>query len=190
MVGGDSTDPDEYSTLRVMTTNSGRVGVNTSIGDVVNPQNNLDRNFVVVGNSRFTDDARFQQDIDVNGGDITTTNAAFNFINQNATVLNWAGDGTILNFMNNSTGNQNIALGNSSPRQTILVGESVTNGVLKIHRNTDNATVDIATVSNDNTSECKITLGGAWGTGSDVKSFTKIGTFYTGVAGNIEIGTG
>ena len=190
LVGGDSTDADEYSTLRVMTTNSGRVGVNTSINDTINPDNNLDRNFVVVGNSRFTADARFQQDIEVNGGDITTTNAAFNFINQNATVLNWAGDGTILNLMNNTTGNQNISVGNSSPRQTILVGESAGVATLKIHRNSDDATVDIATVSENASSECKITLGGAWATQSDFTSYTKIGTFYTGVAGNLEIGTG
>jgi hypothetical protein len=190
LVGGDSANPSDNSTLRVMTTNGGRLGVNTAVNDTVNPFKNLDRNLVVVGTGRFTGDVEFTSDIEVNGGDITTTNTAFNFINQTATVLNWAGDGTILNLMNNSTGNQNIALGNSSPRQTILVGEAVTNGVLKIHRNTDNATVDIATVSEDATSECRITLGGAWATQADATSYTKIGTFYTGLAGNLEIGTG
>ena len=190
LVGGDSTDPSEYSTLRVMTTNSGRVGINTAVNDLVNPQNSLDRNFVVVGNSRFTDDANFQSDIEVNGGDITTTNNAFNFINQNANILNFAGDGQILNMMNNSTVDQSIAFGNSTTRQTILIGEAATTGVLKIHRGADDATVDIATVSNNATSECKITLGGAWATQADATSYTKIGTFYTGVAGNLEIGTG
>ena len=190
IVGGDSTDPDEYSTLRVMTTNSGRVGVNTAVNDTVNPINNLDRNFVVIGNSRFSDDANFQADIEVNGGDITTTNNAFNFVNQNAQILNFAGDGQIFNMMNNSTVDQSIALGNTTTRQTILIGEAVQTGVLKIHRNSTNATVDIATVSNDATSECRITLGGAWATQADATSFTKIGTFYTGVAGNLEIGTG
>ena len=190
IVGGDSSDPDEYSTLRVMTTNNGRVGVNTAVNDLVNPINNLDRNFVVIGNSRFSDDAKFQADIEVNGGDITTTDNTFNFINQNAQILNFAGDGQIFNMMNNSTIDQSIALGNSTNRQTILIGESVQTGVLKIHRNAVDATVDIATVSNDATSECKITLGGAWATQADATSFTKIETFYTGVAGNLEIGTG
>ena len=59
-----------------------------------------------------------------------------------------------------------------------------------IHRNTNDATVDIATVSNNATSECRITLGGAWATQADATSYTKIGTFYTGVADNLEIGTG
>ena len=190
LVGGDSANPSDISTLRVMTTNSGRLGINTAVNDVVNPINNLDRNFVVVGDSRFSDDANFQADIEVNGGDITTTNNAFNFINSNAQILNFAGDGQILNLMNNQTVDQSIAIGNSTTRQTILVGEATQTGTLKIHRNTDDATVDIATVSNNATSECKITLGGAWATQADATSYTKIGTFYTGVAGNLEIGTG
>ncbi|AIX20491.1 short tail fiber protein [Synechococcus phage ACG-2014e] len=190
LVGGDSANPSDISTLRVMTTNSGRLGVNTAVNDTVNPINNLDRNFVVIGDSRFSDDANFQADIEVNGGDITTTNNAFNFINSNAQILNFAGDGQILNLMNNQTVDQSIAIGNSTTRQTILVGEATQTGTLKIHRNTDDATVDIATVSNNATSECKITLGGAWATQADATSYTKIGTFYTGVAGNLEIGTG
>ena len=190
LVGGDSSSPDDPSVLRVMTTNNGRVGINTSLGDTVNPYKNLDRTFVVVGDARIHDNLEITQDLQVNGGDITTTNNAFNFINTNANVLNFAGEGQILNLINNTTTDQTVNIANSSTRQTILIGEAATNSTLKIHRNSDNASIEIGTVSNDVTSVCDITIGGAWATQSDANSSFKIGTFYTGVAGNLEIGTG
>ena len=190
MVGGDSTDPDDSATLRVMTTNTGRVGVNTKVEDTVNPQNELDRNFVVVGNSRFTGDSMFMTDIEVNGGDITTTNTAFNFVNSNANILNWAGDGQILTLMNNSTSPQTYTIGGSSPTSTWLINEAAATTNLYFARNTTKFKSEIGTVEEAFTSECEITLGGGFATSSPGKSNTKIGTFYTGVAGQFEFGYG
>ena len=190
LVGGDSSDPNEYATLRVMTTNGGRLGINTSIGDLINPQNNLDRTFVVVGTGRITGDTEFSSDIQVNGGDLTTINSTFNFVNQNANTLNWASEGQILNLMNNQTVPQTISIGNATSNQTISIGESVKTGTLNLYRNSDTAKVDIATVSNVNSSVCEVMIGGAWASQSDTNSYTKIGTFYTGISGNLEIGTG
>ena len=48
--------------LRVATTSGGRVGINVTNAE-------LDRALVVDGLSRFTDDARFEHDIEVNGDD-------------------------------------------------------------------------------------------------------------------------
>ena len=70
LVGWVSFSPNSGATLRVATSNGGRVGINT-VADNTN-DDNLDRNLVVIGNSRFTDDAKFQQDIDVNGGEVRT----------------------------------------------------------------------------------------------------------------------
>jgi hypothetical protein len=190
LVGGDSTDPDDSATLRVMTTNTGRVGVNTKVEDTVNPQNELDRNFVVVGNSRFTGDSMFMTDIEVNGGDITTTNTAFNFVNSNANILNWAGDGQILTLMNNSTSPQTYTIGGSSPTSTWLINEAAATTNLYFARNTTKFKSEIGTVEEAFTSECEITLGGGFATSSPGKSNTKIGTFYTGVAGQFEFGYG
>ena len=190
LVGGDSLDPSDEATFRVMTTNNGRVGINTAVLDIVNPYKTLDRTFVVVGDARIHEDLEITGDLQVNDGDITTTNQAFTFVNNNAYVLNWGGEGQILNLVNNSTVNQSIAIANSSATQSILIGESATNATLKIHRNTDIANVDIATVSNEVTSKCEISIGGAWATQSDSTSYLKVGTFYTGFAGNLEIGTG
>ena len=62
LVGGDSSFPNDISVFRIATTNGGRVGIN-----VDNSQ--LDRASVVNGLSRFTDDAKFEHDIEVNGDD-------------------------------------------------------------------------------------------------------------------------
>jgi hypothetical protein len=190
LVGGDSTDPSEDATFRVMTTNNGRVGINTAVNDVINPFRSLDRTLVVVGDARIHEDLEVTGDVQVNDGDLTTTNAAFNFVNNNANVLNWGGDGQILNLVNNSTVNQSIAIANSSASQSIIIGEGAGNATLKIHRNTDDADVDIATVSNEVSSECSIDIGGAWRTLSPTKSYVKFGTFFANFAGNVEIGSG
>ena len=189
LVGGVSDSPNSPSVLRVMTTNNGRVGINTSLGDTVNPYKNLDRTFVVVGDARIHDNLEITQDLQVNGGDITTTNNAFNFINTGANILNFAGDGQILNLINNSTVDQTINVANSSSNQTVLIGESASVATLKVHRNATSATVDIATVGDDAVNSCNISMGGAWGTKADGASSFNIGTYYTGVAGNLEIGT-
>ena len=186
LVGGDSTDPDDDAVLRVMTTNGGRLGINTSVNDVVNPQNNLDQTLVVVGTGRITGDTEFSSDIQVNGGDLTTTNNTFNFVPQNANILNWAGEGQIFNFLNNTNVDQSINIANSSSNQTIQIGNAATETSLRIHRNSTNAIVDIASVNDDVANNCEITLGGAWG---NTASFTEIGTRQTLIAGELEIGT-
>jgi hypothetical protein len=186
LVGGDSATPNSAATLRVSTTNNGRVGINTSVGDIINPSNNLDRSFVVVGDSRITSNLELGLDLSVNGGDINTSSNTFNFVNNNANVLNIAGSGQILSIANNTTTSQSINLGNNSASQVVLIGNSATNTTLRIHRNSTNAVVDIASVSDSVSNQCEITLGGAW---SNTASFTKIETRQTKIAGEVEIGT-
>ena len=187
LVGGDSANPSDISTFRVMTTNNGRVGINTAVNDIVNPYKTLDKTFVVVGDARIHENLEVTGDLEVNDGDLTTTNNTFNFIPQNANVLNFAGEGQILNLMDNTSVDQNLSIMNGSSNQTIQIGNTATRSDLRIHRNSQDATVDIASVGNDVTSKCEMTLGGAWG---NTASFTKIGTRQTLVAGELEIGTG
>jgi hypothetical protein len=186
LVGGNSSDPDDPATLRVMTSNGGRVGINTSIGDLVNPYKNLDRNLVVIGSGRVSGNFEITGDTEVNGGDITTTSNTFNFVNTNANILNIAGEGQVLSIANNTTVDQNINIGNSAGNQFIQIGNAATESVLRIHRNSENAVVDIASVRDLVTSQCEVTIGGAW---SNLSSFTKIGTRQTLIAGELEIGT-
>jgi hypothetical protein len=184
LVGGNSLTPNLPANLRVDTLNN-RLGVNTSINDSINPSNNLDRNFVVVGNGRITSDFEITGDLQVNGGDLTTTSSTFNLINSNAQILNIAGSGQILNLLNNTSTAQNINLGNNSSSQSLLIGNAATQTVLRIHRNSNNASVDIATVRDIVGNNCDISIGGAW---VNTNSKTLIGTRQTIVSGELEIG--
>jgi hypothetical protein len=186
LVGGNSANPSVQSVLRVMTTNGGRVGINTAVNDLVNPYKNLDRNLVVVGDGRVSGNFEITGDTQVNGGDITTTSNTFNFVNSNANIINIAGEGQILNVANNTTVDQNLNIGNSSTNQVIQIGNSATQSTLRIHRNSQNAIVDIASVSDSVANNCEVTIGGAW---SNLSSFTKIGTRQTLIAGELEIGS-
>ena len=168
LVGGNSTTPNNAATLRVMTTNSGRVGVNAT-----NAQ--LDRSLVVVGNGRITGDFRFESDIEVNGGDITTTNTFFNFVNQsNATTFTGAAFATTANLFNSATANQTINvgqsvtgsqtfnLGNSASTQTLTIGTTASTTTLNLHTASTNSTINIGTVPSSLTNTSNITIGGAF----------------------------
>ena len=197
LVGGNSANPNQASTLRVATLDialanratstyreGGRFGINTTIN--INASTDLDRNLVVVGDGRITGNFLIQDDISVNGGDINTTNNVFNFINNNATVLNLAGDGEIFSIGNNAAGSQNVNIGNNASTQVIEIGGKATITRLGIHKNSLDASVDIASVNDSAANKANIVIGGAWG---NLNSQTTIGTFQTKIAGQLEIGT-
>jgi len=190
LVGGDSETPNDNATFRVMTTNGGRVGVNTAVVDNANPFKELDREFVVIGDARVSNNFELTGDLQVNGGDLTTTNTTFNFINNTAAILNWAGDGQVLNLMNNYSGAQSISFGNTSTSQVFTVGESATTSTLNIHRNANNSIVNLGTATNQTGSISRVTIGGAWQSASDSNSFTHIKTYAIKLDGNLEFGAG
>ena len=185
LVGGESNDPDGVATLRVMTTNNGRVGINTAVTDAVNPFKELDKTFVVVGDARIHENLEITGDLEVNDGDITTTNDTFNFVNQDAAILNWGGDGQQLNLVNNYDGAQNINIGNAATTSAILMGGSASNTLFRIHSLSQDATVSIAAIGNDAANNCDIRIGGAWG---NTSSQTRIDTYNVVLGGNLEIG--
>ena len=70
MVGGDSANSgNNAATFRVSTTNSGRVGINTTKDEMLSA-------LTVKGTAEVTDNAVFQKDIAVNGGGPGSSNAA------------------------------------------------------------------------------------------------------------------
>ena len=124
LVGGDSATPIDAAVLRVATTNSGRVGIN-----VDNSQ--LDRAFVVNGLSRFTDDAKFEHDIEVNGdngviAEIRTsqTTGTFNLVDDSTFVgtLNLGSEVTTAYLFNDSVADQFIHIGRGSLHSNIWIG--------------------------------------------------------------------
>ena len=168
LVGGNSASPNDAATLRVMTTNSGRLGINAT-----NAQ--LDRSLVVIGNGRITGDFKFESDIEVNGGDITTTNASFNFVNQtNALTFTAAAYATTANLFNSATasqtinvgqavtGTQTLNVGNSASTQTLTIGTAATTTTLNLHTAATSSTINIGTVASSVTNTSNITIGGAF----------------------------
>ena len=168
LVGGDSATPDNEATLRVATTNTGRVGINVTNAE-------LDRALVVDGTSRFTDDARFEHDIEVNGDDgqlaevrtSQTTGGVNLFTDTTFTgTLNIGNKVGTLNLLNTTSEDQFIYVGNASLHSNIWIGNTPDDG---------------ANIS-------KLTIGGAYNNNESL-SFTQIGTKSFKTAGDFQLGT-
>ena len=161
LVGGDSATPNNAAVFRIATTNSGRVGINAT-----NAQ--LDKAFVVIGQARISDDVLFQGDLEVDGGDITTTSTSFNLLNQS----------TLTGTLNVSNYAATINIGNTiTTAQTVNIGNASTNSVINI---------GATPVTNTNISQ--VTIGGAFGN-NGTNSSTTINTRLTNIAGNLLIGS-
>jgi len=175
LVGGDSETPANTATLRVATTNSGRVGINIA-------NSSLDRTLVVSGNGRITGDFRFESDIEVNGGDLTSTSSTFNLLNNSSsptTVLNLAGYATTANLFNTTTSSQSINVGTASTSTTSF----------NLHTASTNSTINVGTVGNaNNTYQSLITLGGAFANPS--ASIFRSKTYQNILDGNLQINGG
>ena len=175
LVGGDSATPANEATLRVATTNSGRVGINVTDAE-------LDRALVVDGTSRFTDDARFQQDIEVHGGGGTNTaeirtditSGTFNFL-MNSTFVGVA-NGSGLKIAGSV---QNIEIGNQTEgEQYVKIGTKSLNSNIFIGSTPDTPLGNIS----------KIEIGGAYNN-NESQSYTEVKTKSLKVNGDLQLGT-
>ncbi len=194
LVGGDSNNLDQPATLRVATsddltpgttyTAGGRVGINTALG--VTAERELDRNLVVVGDGRITGNFLISDDISVDGGDINTTSQAFNLINNNATILNFAGDAQLIDMFSNTSNDQTITIGANADFQTVRIGTNVPRSIFSVHALSENAFVDIATVADDADKDSQVFIGGAWG---NANSKVVLGSAQTITGGTLEIGS-
>jgi hypothetical protein len=195
LVGGDSNDLEQRATLRVATTDlatndqgigyqtGGRLGINTTLG--LQPRDELDRNLVVVGDGRITGNFLVEQDISVDGGDINTTSETFNLINNNANIINFAGDAQLVDMFSNTTNDQTITIGSNANFQTVRIGNNSGRSIFSVHALSANALVDIASVGDDATNSSQVFIGGAW---ANTDSKVVLGSSQTVAAGNLEIG--
>ena len=195
LVGGDSNDLEQRATLRVATTDvasanqgigyqtGGRLGINTTLG--LQARDELDRNLVVVGDGRITGNWLMEQDISVDGGDINTTSETFNLINNNANIINFAGDAQLVDMFSNTTNDQTITFGSNANFQTIRIGNNSARSIFSVHAQSANALVDIASVGDDSTNQSQVFIGGAW---ANTDSKVVLGSSQTVAAGNLEIG--
>ena len=196
LVGGDSNDLEQRATLRVATTDAavvdqgigyqtgGRLGINTTLG--LQARDELDRNLVVVGDGRITGNFLMEQDISVDGGDINTTSETFNLINNNANIINFAGDAQLIDMFSNTSNDQTITIGSNANFQTVRIGNNSGRSIFSVHALSANALVDIASVADDATNACQVFIGGAW---ANTDSKVVLGSSQTIAAGNVEIGS-
>ena len=147
LIGGDSAAPNDEAVLRVATTNNGRVGIN-----VDNSQ--LDRALVVDGTSRFTDDARFEHDIEVNGDDGTTAEIR---TSQTTGTFNLITDDTFTGTVNLANKVENIIIGNTTEEdQFVRIGSASLHSNIFLGATPDDRPSDNAlTIS-------KVEIGGAY----------------------------
>jgi hypothetical protein len=101
-------------------------------------------------------------------------------------ILNVAGNAEVFNIGHTTSGAQTINVGNNSSSSYLQIGNAATETVLRIHRNSLNAVVDIASVADTVGNSCEVTIGGAW---NDTASFTELRTRQTLIAGELEFGT-
>ena len=180
LVGGIWNAPESEATLRVATTNNGRVGINVTRAE-------LDRALVVDGESRFTGDARFQEDIEVHGGggantaEIRTdiTSGQFNFL-MNSTFtgavqqsvggvkgLKIAGWAQNVEVANETTADQFMSFGTKSLHSNIFIG---------------------TTPDTPATNISKVEIGGAYNNNESL-SYTEVKTKSFKVNGDFQLGT-
>ena len=182
LVGGDSAAPNDEAVLRVATTNGGRVGIN-----VDNSQ--LDRALVVDGTSRFTDDARFEHDIEVNGDDGTTaeirtsqTTGNFNLVSDTTFNGNLSITAGVLD-RNTSSG---LYIGNSL--KYVEIADATTDDqFIFIGNSTDHSNIFLGDIADTATNISKIRIGGAYGNNSS-NSFTTFGNRRVNFAGDVTFG--
>lgn len=193
IVGGESAIPSNLSVFRIATeaigtaTNTGgRIGIN-----VTNAL--LDRNFVVDGNARITNDLRLESNLELNGGSLSTTSLFFNLINGNAVDITAFNIARNINIANVTTLSQVFNIGNNTTNQTFNVGTNSQTTLLQLHSGSRNSVVNIGTVGQtDQNFSSVVQIGGAYSKDSDnlqTGSVFKIRNRYTQVDGDITIGT-
>jgi len=202
VVGGDSASPTNYSTLRVDTNtvaiteasrgnNLGRVGINTN-QSVTNSQ--LNRALVVVGDSRFTEDARFQRDIEVytdgatDTAEIRTgiTTGNFNLLN-GSTTTQFTGELSITAGVLSKIDSKGLRFGNNLAY--IQIGDVYANDqFIYVGNSSLNSNIWIGNTPSTNTNISKITIGGAYNNNESL-SFVQVDTKAFKTSGDFQLGT-
>ena len=180
LVGGNSLTPNNTATLRVSTTNNGRLGINTTnsqlngsadggiynVALAVIGSSAISQNLRVGGTSSLIGDTTITGDLSVNGGDIKTTvsNTIFNLLNDTTFTgtLNLSNSVNIANIFRNAS---EINFGNLSNNQIINIGNP----------------------ASTSTNISRTTIGGAYGN-NETNSFLEVKTTSAKFWGDVQIG--
>ena len=183
LVGGDSANPNNAAVFRLSTTNSGRVGINTTNAQLngIADSGWYAVAFAVIGNVAFSGNLRVQTDLAVNGGDITTsvTTTDFNFLNQSTYVGSITDTAGVI-----TTTGLNIA----NYAASINIGTNRTDDqYINIANVSDNANVRIANNPNPSISNVsKVNIGGAFNN-NESQSYVSFDSKLTRVGGDLAL---
>ncbi len=178
MVGGDSASADNAATFRVSTTNSGRVGINTTKAEMLSA-------LTVKGTAEVTDNAVFQKDVAINGGAVDGTG---NITTTKTTgLLNVFMDSGFTGLVTSTAATGGLALAGSA--QKISIGDSqvakqiITAGILSFDSNINLGT----TADGSGTHVSKVGIGGAFASNESL-SYTQIETKSLKIDGDAWLG--
>ncbi len=190
MVGGDSTTSANVATLRVSTLDD-RVGINATA-----PQ--LDRTLVVYGDARITSNLRLQSNMELNGGNLTTTSTSFNLATTNALSAVAFSVATNIAIGNSAVTAQTFTFGFNAPEQEINFASFSPTTRFNVHTGAETSFIKMGLVGNDQTPTTAapkisvVEFGGGYLNDGDsllTGSVFKIYNRYTEVDGDLRIGS-
>ncbi len=150
----------------------GSLYINPATGVVA--ANEILLGIAVSGTAQFIVDGEgdgfFTGDVSINGGDLSSTAASFNFLNANVTTLTMASSATVLD------------MNNSAVTSTINIGGSTANGANTVNIATNSTTADSIAIGNSNAGTLVTVTGG------DDWSISSAGLITT--AGNLAVNGG
>ena len=208
LVGGDSGNPNDEATFRVATTagfqgphqnqtqgavrayDTGRVGINVTEGL-------MNHTLTVNGDMRLSGDALFEENLQLDGGALSSTAGSFALLSANVNTIDFIDQATTINIANSltSSSSQVINIANNVGSQVVKLGQFTSSGELKVHTNPSatSSKIQIGTLgspsSNDNVSVVRI--GGAFSTQSNslnTGSIYKIYNRFLEVDGELAFG--
>lgn len=192
--------------------NENKVGINVTNGE-------LDRALVVRGDSRFTEDVRFERDIEIEGdGTVaeirTVANTTFNIINETAFVgtVNLANSATVANLVNAAntvnfangaetvriaditTNEQTISIGNNSITNTFNIGDNVTGDqFFNIGRGSEHSNIYLGATPDVRPSDGALSISkveiGGAYNNNESQSFTRVRTKSLKADGDFQLGS-
>lgn len=140
---------DENATLRIKGLLVDNISIDTNVIQITESNADLELRANGSGRVYVNDNLNVQNDLNVDGGDLTTAATTFNLLNTTATTVNFAGDATV------------VSIGNAAGTTTINNATTLVSGDLQV--NGGDFTVDALSTSFNliNTNATAINFGGA-----------------------------
>ena len=188
LVGGNSAIPNEKAVFRVSTSavdGTGKIGINTTVAQM----SSLATDIVMVGTTTFVGNSTINGSLQILVGQLDTTSTTVDLMNTPTTVR-FAMAAQTLEVANatTNTGNNVINIANYSNNSSFSLGNVAAITEFNVHRGSQTADVNIATVGNADASyNATLNLGGAF---ANSASITNIKTRNTFLDGDVNVGSG